>query len=83
MKRRMTDEESDLAEALALTLGTASEAQVVVHFESHCGGGIAVRLEWEGKQDTLRFPWRDVARLLTSHLTSDQQDTIKKYAEDF
>jgi hypothetical protein len=79
--RGMTDEERDLAEVLAQTFDTAAEAQVAVYFESGYRGGIVVRLAWEGRQDSLHFPWRDVARLLTSHLSHDEQNTIRKYRE--
>jgi hypothetical protein len=81
-QRRMTDEESDFAEALALALGTASEAQVIVYFASGYTGGIAVWLEWEGRQDTLHLPWRDVARLLSASMNLDQQNIIRKYREN-
>lgn len=81
-QRRMTDEESDLAEALAITWGTASEAQVSVNFESGFKGGVVVRFAWEDREDRLHFPWRDVARLLASCLTRDQQEIINKFRED-
>jgi hypothetical protein len=81
-ERRMTDEERDLAEALAQTLNTAAEAQVTVYFESGYQGSIAVRLAWEGRQDPIRFLWRDVAKLLAACLTPEQQRLLKTYTED-
>jgi hypothetical protein len=80
--RGMTDEERDLAEALAQTFDAAVEAQVTVYFESGYRGGIVVRLAWEGRQDSLHFPWRDVARLLTSHLSHDEQERVGKFRDD-
>jgi hypothetical protein len=79
--RGMRDEERDLSEALAQTFDTAPEAQVTVYFESGYKGGIVVRVEWEGRQDSLHFPWRDVARRLTSHLSHDEQERLRKFRE--
>jgi hypothetical protein len=81
-ERRMTDEEQHLAEALAETFATAAEAQVTVRFEPGYKGGVVVRLEWEGLEDSLHFPWRDVSRLLSVNLNLDQQNIIWNYRED-
>lgn len=78
----MLPPEADLAEALAQTFNLASEAQVTVFFEGGFRGSIIIRLAWEGRQDSLHFPWKDVAGMLTFHLSHDEQERISKFREE-